>query len=244
MALGDGGQMQRKSNEDSYNSRLTLYSPDGNKYLKFKFWAGKIAISINVGENTQQGFRYNEVIAAFLTPMKAKMAAEELREFIADEKHVPVGIVTSTGDPTTCLTFIREKDGSITVDIRKVDGSGKTTANDAFTIQKDYHYAVNYKNFEKLDFTKKFYNDLEIKAIIDLFDNFYMACNGANAYSVLDMSRFNYSRLRSNTEAIMDKLGIQRASSRGSSGPGFFSNNNNESRGYSEHAEDIDDLLG
>jgi len=243
MALGDGGQMQRKSNEDSYNSRLTLYSPDGNKYLKFKFWAGKISVSINVGENTPQGFKYNEVIAVFLTPMRAKMAAEELKEFIVDDNHSPIGVVTGTGNPNTCLTFLRDKDGAITIDIRKIDGSGKTIAGDSFTIQKDYHYAVNYKNFEKLDFSKKFYNDLEIKAIIDLFDGFYSACNGANAYAILDMSRFNYSRIRSNTEAIMDKLGIQRVSSRGSSGPGFFSNNN-ESSGYSEHAEDIDDLLG
>lgn len=244
MALGDGGQqnMQRKSNEDTYNSRLTLFSPEGNKYLKFKFWAGKIAVSINVGENTQQGFRYKDTMSAFLTPIKAKMMSEELKKFIEDKKANPVGVVTGTGDPTTCLTFIHDND-NIVVDIRKVDANGNTTDSDSFTIQKDYHYSVSYKNFEKLDYSKTYYNDIEIKAIIDLFDNFYMACNGANAYSVLDMSRFNYGRLRSNTEAIMDKLGIQRASSRGS-GNSFFSNNNQgESAGYSSHAEDIDDLL-
>ena len=247
MALGDGGFQgnggQRKSNEDSYNSRLTLYSPEGNKYLKFKFWSGKIAASINVGENSQQGFRYNETIAVYLTPIKAKIMADELRAFLENKKSDPVGVVVGSGDPNTCLTFLRDKDDNITSDIRKVDGSGKTTSSDSFTIQKDYHYSVSYKNFDKLDFSKTYYNEIEVRAIIDLFDNFYMACNGANAYSVLDMSRFNYGRLRSNTEAIMDKLGIQRASSRGS-GNSFFSNNNqNESAGYSEHAEDIDDLL-
>ena len=91
MALGDGGQqnMQRKSNEDTYNSRLTLFSPEGNKYLKFKFWAGKIAVSINVGENTQQGFRYKDTMSAFLTPIKAKMMSEELKKFIEDKKANP-----------------------------------------------------------------------------------------------------------------------------------------------------------
>ena len=57
----------------------------------------------------------------------------------------------------------------------------------------------------------------------------------------MDMSRFNYGRLKSNTEAIMDKLGIQRASSKG---PGFFSNNNGASTDTSSNTvDDIDDLL-
>ena len=77
MALGDGAQnQQRRSNEDSYNSRFTLYSPESNKYLKFKYWAGKLSVSINVGENTPQGFRYNETIAVYLTPIKAKIMAK------------------------------------------------------------------------------------------------------------------------------------------------------------------------
>lgn len=89
MALGDGGQTQKKSNEDSYNSRLTLYDPATTKYLKFKFWAGKVVVSINVGENNQQqGFKYNETIAAFLTPIKAKIMAEELTKFKSDRKSV------------------------------------------------------------------------------------------------------------------------------------------------------------
>ena len=245
MALGDGGnQGQRRSNEDSYNSRLTLYSPDGNKYLKFKFWAGKISVSINVGENTQDGFRYKETIAAYLTPLKAKIMADELRGFIENKKSDPVGIVIGSGDPNTCLTFLYDKDSNVMIDICKVDGSGKRTAGDSFTIQKDYHYSVTYKNYDKLDFSKKFYNDIELQGIIDLFDSFYMACNGSTAYSVLDMSRFNYGRLKSNTEAIMDKLGIQRASSRGSSGNSFFSNNRQEEMsGYSDHVEDINELL-
>ena len=246
MALGDGGQNQQKrSTEDSYNSRLTLYDPATTKYLKFKFWAGKVVISINVGESSeQQGFKYNETIAAFLTPLKAKMMAEELIKFKNDPNSNPVGVV-SGGDPSTCLTFLRDN-SNVVVDIRKVDGKGKVTAADKFTIQKDYHYSVSYKNYEKLDFTKNFYNDLELQAIIDIFNNFYNACNGANAYSVLDMSRFNYGRLRSNTEAIMDKLGIQRYSSRGS-GNSFFNNSNNDSSfgsgSNSNHMDDIDDML-
>lgn len=245
MSLGDGGQTQKKNTEDSYNSRLTLYDPTTTKYLKFKFWAGKVVVSINMGEsNQQQGFKYNETIASFLTPIKAKIMAEELTKFKADPKSNPVGVV-SGGDPSTCLTFLRDGD-NVVVDIRKVDGKGKVTASDRFTIQKDYHYSVSYKNYDKLDFTKNFYNDIELQAIIDIFNNFYNACNGANAYSVLDMSRFNYSRLRSNTEAIMDKLGIQRYSSRGS-GNSFFNNSNNDSAfgsgSTSNHMEDIDDML-
>ena len=77
MSLGDGGQTQKKNTEDSYNSRLTLYDPTTTKYLKFKFWAGKVVVSINMGEsNQQQGFKYNETIASFLTPIKAKIMAE------------------------------------------------------------------------------------------------------------------------------------------------------------------------
>lgn len=247
MALGDGGQNnnQRKYNEDSYNSRFTLYNPDG-KYLKFKYWAGKLSISINVGENSAQGFRYNETIAVYLSPMKAKVMANELEQFINDKKSPAVGVVTGNGDPNTCLTFMRDKDDNVIIDISKVDASGKRTQSDSFTIQKDYHYAVAYKNFDKLDFEKKMYNDLELQGIIDVMNNFYIACNGANAYGVLDMSRFNYSRLKSNTEAIMDKLGIQRNSSRGGSGQSFFNNQgsgNESGGGYSNHADDLDDLL-
>ena len=242
MALGDGGQAQRKSNEDSYNSRFTLYNPDG-KYLKFKYWAGKLAISINVGENTAQGFRYNETIATYLTPLKAKIMADELIAFKDNKKSPAVGVVSGNGDPNTCLTFMYDKDENVIIDICKVDGSGKRVAGDTFTIQKDYHYSVSYKNFDKLDFEKKMYNELELQGIIDLMNEFYRSSTGAIAYGVLDMSRFNYNRLKSNTEAIMDKLGIQRSSSRGS-GNSFFNSQNNESGGgYSNHADDIDDLL-
>lgn len=243
MALGDGAQNnQRRSNEDSYNSRFTLYNPNG-KYLKFKYWAGKLAVSINVGENTAQGFRYNENIAVYLAPLKAKMLATELKSFINDKKSKAVGVVVGNGDPNTCITFYYDKDENVVIDISKVDGSGKRTASDNFAIQKDYHFAVNYNNFEKLDFEKVMYNDLELQGIIDILDEFYSASNGAAAYGMIDMSRFNYNRLKSNTEAIMDKLGIQRYSSKGNSGSSFFDGGQSSDGGHSHHADDLEDLL-
>jgi len=242
MALGDTnnfGNNNNKKYEDSYYSRLVISNPNG-KFLKFKFWAGKLAMSIAEVDSSQQKFAYKETATAFFNPMKAKIMAEELKKFIADPSHKPVGVVIGSGDPNTCVTFMYEND-DIKVDICKVDANGNKSGEDVFVFQKDYHYSVTYKDFKKLDFSKNYFNSLEIEAVIELLDSFFKTSNGSFAYSVMDMSRFNYGRLKSNTEAIMDKLGIQRASSKG---PGFFSNNNGASTDTSSNTvDDIDDLL-
>ena len=241
MALGDASNFNNGNNkrtEDSYYSRLVISNPNG-KFLKFKFWAGKLAMSIAEVDSSQQKFAYKETATAFFNPMKAKILAEELKKFIADPGHKPVGVVIGSGDPNTCVTFMHNND-DISVDICKVDAQGNKSGEDVFTFQKDYHYSVEYKDFKKLDFSKNYFNSLEIEAVIELLESFFKASNGAFAYSVMDMSRFNYGRLKSNTEAIMDKLGIQRASSKG---PGFFSGNNGGSEATSNTVEDIDDLL-
>lgn len=241
MALGDTNfnNNNNKRTEDSYYSRLVISNPNG-KFLKFKFWAGKLAMSIAVVDSSQQKFAYKDTAIAFFNPMKAKILAEELKKFIADPEHKPVGVVIGSGDPNTCVTFMYDNN-DIIVDICKVDANGNKSGEDVFTFQKDYHYSVTYKDFKKLDFSKNYFNTLEIEAIINLLDSFFTSSNGATAYSVMDMSRFNYGRIKSNTEAIMDKLGIQRASSKG---PGFFANGQSSDNGASSNtADDIDDLL-
>ena len=243
MALGDGNYQSnnggfKKSNEDSFYSRLVLSNPSG-KYLKFKYWAGKLAISIAVGDSNGQKFQYKETATAFLSPLKAKVLANKVRELIADENHKPVGVVIGSGDPSTCLTFMHSPDG-LTVHICKVDGTGNRSNEDTFVFQKDYQYSVTYKDFKKLDFVKEYDNDVEINSVIDLLEAFYAAGNGSIAYSVMDLSRYSFGRLKTNTEAIMDKLGIQRVSSKG---PGFFNGNDGSGSVSSNTAEDIDDLL-
>ena len=242
MALGDASNFNNGNNnkkyEDSYYSRLVISNPNG-KFLKFRFWAGKLAMSIAEVDSSQQKFAYKETATAFFNPMKAKILAEELKKFIVDPAHKPVGVVIGAGDPNTCVTFIHDGDNT-SVDICKVDAQGNRSGEDVFVFQKDYHYSVEYKDFKKLDFSKNYFNTLEIEAVIELLESFFKASNGAYSYAVMDMSRFNFSRLKSNTEAIMDKLGIQRASSKG---PGFFSGNNGGSEATSNTVEDIDDLL-
>ena len=240
MSLGDAnGFNNNKKYEDSYYSRLSVVNSSG-KYLKFRFWSGKLAMYIAEVDNSQQKFAYKETATAYFIPMKAKIFAEELKKFIADPEHKPVGVVIGAGDPNTCVTIMHNGDDTV-LNICKVDAQGNKSGEDNFVFQKNYHYSVSYKDFKKLDFSKNFYNTIEIEAIIELLEGFFKASNGAIAYSMMDMSRFNYGRLKSNTEAIMDKLGIQRASSKG---PGFFSANNNEVNSTSSNTvDDIDDLL-
>ena len=244
MALNNGGysnNSQRKNYEESYYSRFVLSDGKG-KYLKAKFWSGKLALSIAVGEESGGKFQYKETAAAYPNAFKTKILADALREFVADKNHKPVGVVIGSGDPTSCITFMRKND-DIVMNICKVNGNGEKSESDDFVFQKDYHYSVNYKNFDKLEFEKVYRNDLEIDALINLLEDFYKSNNGAYAYSVMDLSRYSYNRLRSNTEAIMEKLGIQRQSSKG---PGFFSAENSNSTvttGGSNTVDDIDDLI-
>lgn len=245
MALNNGGysnNTQRKNFEDSYYSRFLLSDGKG-KYLKVKFWAGKLALSIAVGDDSNGKFQYKETATIFLNPFKAKALADVLKEFIADKNHKPVGVVVGAGDPSSCATFMY-KDGSIVLNICKVTGDGARTDSDNFVFQSDYHYSVLYKNFDKIDFEKQYRNDIEVDALEKLLEDFYRSSNSAYAYAVMDLSRYSYNRLKSNTEAIMDKLGIQRQSSKG---PGFFTNDNGNgsstTSASSNTVDDIDDLL-
>ena len=252
MALGNsnyGNNNQRQ--ESSFYSRLKfLERGDSGKSVRIKYWKGMMCISISKGGESENGYKLDDLATIYLSPLKAKMLADALEEFITDKKHVPVGVNVGISETQTCVVFWHNEDSGITMAISKIDSSGKKESEQTFTFSSEFDYYLEFKDYNKMKFDKHTVEDLQIVSIIIALREYFNGVCGGIAYSVMDYARFDISRTTTRLNAIMDKLGIQRQSSYNSGGSGensYFNRQGAAPQGstYSDHrsAEDLDDLI-
>lgn len=255
--FGNGNQ-QKGNYEATYISRIKFTMPDQNLNLGFKFWKGLLVFDISKFRMADNGTpSYEKVNDAYMSPVKAKIFADMLDEFLKDPNHDPVGVSMGSSDIQKCVTAIHGKKCDM-LSICDLTPDGKKDNEVIFEFSVDHFYGINYKSFDKnIQCDQKFYNNIELDIIKDLCNDFARAMLGAYSYGVMDYARFQNNHVENNFNKIFDKLGIERVTdsggynkNRGSSKNSFFNKQGsastsrvNDTSSVHREIEDLDDLM-
>lgn len=258
MALGDGNN-NNQNYDPTYFSRIR-FKNDGLS-LGFSFWKGLLKISITKAKETGSGYEFDELAYIHLSPLRAKELSDVLKDFVNrpyNEKNM-FGVDAGSSDTRNIIVFGVDHHTSTKDSIKryvivgKVSPDGNLIDPVRFDFNSDYHFSIEWKDLDKMDCSKVYNNDLEINMFIHVLDQFYLAMTGAMSYSVMDMGRFDNSRLNTKIGLIMDKLGIERAGGNktytGGSNSYFNRSgagspqNTNRGRSESRSIEDLEDMM-
>ena len=261
MAIGgdysNNGNSNNKQADTTYYSRFKIRSLDGKRSLGFSFWSGLLIMEINDVDTSSGGFKVNALETIRLSPNKAKMLADELRLLKAYIKESTVdpnkafGVSSGLGSEVPYIGFssMNDENRTIVITIGKINGEGRITSSQSFPLDNnEYLYSLEWKDITTMDVERVQYNHLELDMIIDTLDDFGKHMNGALAYSVLDLGRYDQVRMNRKFDQIFDKLGIERYSGGSANGnfvgkSNFLSNAaNNGSFGKSRSLTSVDDL--
>ena len=252
MAIGDNTNSSNNNGklyENTYYSRLKFKNSDNKLSLTPYFKSGLLVFELN---ELKEGFKYDAVINVFLSPTKAKLFAEEIRkfkEYYLAGNIIPgkaYGVNAGMNDKVSFIGIHADTDKNILVTIGKFDGNGTITELCTTSLNIDYHFALEWENIERNDVSKAYNDLLELDQMIELCEDFGRHMNGAIAYSVADLTRFDTARIIKKMDPIFDKLGIERKvyNSNGSSNRGnsFLENSG---RATSNHTsfDNMDDLF-
>lgn len=216
MALGD--QNKKQNYENSYFSRTKFSNYEDKKTLSFSFWKGNLKVSINEIKESYSGIEYEELAYIHLSPNKAQILKSQLIDFINLEDSATtslfVGVDTGISDTKNFIaigntTDSSEKDIQRVLCIGKVSPDGKVLEKTDFKFNHNYHFGIEWTNVQNMDCETKFKNNVELELFIILLEEYIKSMTGAMAYSVMDMGRFDYSRINTKIELVMNALGVE-----------------------------------
>ena len=205
----------RRVPEYTYYSRLGLISEDESTKLMFEFRSGLFIpkIYIKSGDNWSQ----DPVEIVYLSTTKTAMLAEQItkfKEYRANTKKidesVAFGVTGGMNEKVAFIAFRCKPDKTPMVTIGKFDGSGTITQSHDHIFKVNYNYGLDWKNLEKMDLDKAFYNDIEIDLIHNMVIDFARNMPGGAAYAYHDIGRYDMGRILNKMNPIYEKLGIER----------------------------------
>ena len=231
MALGDN---KKQNYENTFYSRLKFTNYEAKKMLSFAFWKGNLRVSINNIKDSATGIEYEELSTIHLSPIKAQLLKEQLVAFrsLKDSATTTksVGIDTGIGETKNFLA-VGNKESSKNDDIQrtlcigKVDINGNIVECNTFDFNHQYHFGIEWTDVQSMKCTTTYQDNVELDLLIIALEEYVKAMTGAVAYSVMDMGRFDYSRINTKIELVMNKLGIESKSSRQASSESYFNKN-------------------
>lgn len=256
MAIGDNNYSGNGSNnggsgklfENTYYSRLRFKNSETKLALAPYFRSGLLYMDLS---EMQEGFKYNSVISMALSPTKARLLADEIvkfKEYLNSEEIIPgkaFGVNGGMGDKVSYIGFHASPDKTIFVTIGKIDGNGNIIESRTTSLNKDYHFALEWDNIENMSVSKSYNDNIEIDQIYEMLVDFSRNMSGASAYATLDLGRYDYDRLMKRIDPIYDRLGIERKNS-GNGNSNYNRGNSfldNASSVNSNHVNSIDDLM-
>lgn len=251
MALGSGNN--KEYFENTFYSRIKFRNSD-EITLGFAFWKGLLKINlsqIKAGTN-----EYEEIAVIHLSPMKAKLLKDKL-EYLKTLDYNDTrlfGVDTGITDTRNIIAF--GNDATSTKDgikrylvIGKVDPNGTLLNPVRFDFNFDFNFSIEWIDLNKMDCSKSYDNNLEMDMFIAVLEQFVNSMTGAMAYSVMDMARFDLSRVNTKIETVMEKLGIETKRGGGDQSNSYFNKNGaaspqNSNRGRSNNMtiEDLEDM--
>ena len=259
MALGDGngfggnnGGDSNKLYEKTYYSRISIrdYTRNTGRSLNISYRSGMMIIAID--EPKQGSFEKEPVVDVFLTTTKAKLFLKAIEAYEAENKHSDkgaYGVATGMGDVQRAIMIHSGVDGTPAITIGKFDGgTGNWIKQETYEFNtEEYAQFITWK--DKTDNGSTSLTNVpnvEFDFLKQALTNFVANADGAIAYSVADMTRYDYRGILNKMNPIYNKLGIEigyngggNNNNRGS----FFGNNNASGRtfGTTEH-KSLDDL--
>lgn len=253
---GNNNNGSNKQSDTTYYSRFKIRSKDNRRSFGISYWSGLMVIDINDVDNNN-GFRVTSLETIRLSPNKAKILASELRglkEYMKQDKVDPnkaFGVNSGLGNEVPYIAFsvMDDEERTIVVTIGKINGSGNIMSSQSLTLDNnEYLYALEWNNLSKMDVERVQYSHLELDMIIDTLTDFGTHMNGALAYSVLDLGRYDTVRMNRRFDALYDKLGIEKFtpgnSGRGNGGTNNFLNNLSQSSRPTSTSRSLDDIEG
>lgn len=255
MAMGDYGNGNNNSSNSNnnvgstYYSRLKFRNEEQKLNLSISFRSGLLIFDISAIE---EGFKYRSLESIFLSPVKAKQFADEIKKFkeyfnsgdITPGK--AFGVCGGMKEKVSYIAVHADEARNVMITIGKFDGNGAIVSSVTITLNKEYHYALEWEDVNSMDTVVKCFNDnIELDQIYETTLDFGRYMNGSIGYSVADISRYDYKRLNDAFDPLYDKLGIERRQSSNRSGGGTnnFLNNSGRATSNSTSFDDIENLL-
>jgi len=234
---GNGGD-QKKLFEQTYYSRLRFKNETESNSLNISYNAGLLKIGI---DQMLDGFKYDNKITISLSPTKSRILVEQLaalEEYIAAGKindNVAFGVNAGMKEKVTFIAFhVNPEDNGIIITIGTFDNAGKIIDRYDYRCRTQYHYGLTWSNLDSNKLDKTFYDNTEYESIKSTIVDFARFMNGAAAYSVADLTRYDSARILNKMNPIYDALHIERYNGGGKSfQQNSFLNNSGASSGRS-----------
>lgn len=262
MAMNDpaGGSTQNNNKvyDNTYYSRQKVNNLEDKLSLSFSFNRGLLIPAIST--RPPYGEKIEELASVNLSQTKAGILAAKIKEFMEQPKSdiTIYGVDTGISETRGFIGVQNNPDGSgkRSLLIGKIDGNGSYNGVTMNFHDDEYYYSLAIKDMESMNFSKeKVEDDYELKQFMHLLEDFSRSSNGAIAYSVADLTRYDHNRVNNTLNLIAEAMNIStkmgnttQNTTRGSS---YFDKqqgagpNANSNRGRSEHmsADDVDNML-
>lgn len=256
MAIGDHGNNSSNGNsgrlfENTYYSRFRIKNYENGRMLNVYYRSGLMYLEISkYGEN----YKVDPIISICLSPMKAYLLTDQIKKFLEYRKGNDIdpkkafGVNTGMGEKVSYIGFhTRPEDKAVLITIGKIDGNGNILDSDMFILNVGANYALEWDDIEAMKLQKAYDEDAEIMQLLYCISDFARFINGAAAYSVADITRYDQARVLKKMDPIYDKLGIERRNN-GSGNSNYSGSNNfldNAGSTTSNHTsyENIEDML-
>lgn len=242
MAVGDFNNTneRKKVYDNTYYSRFRIKNAETKLVLGVQFSGGLLNLTI---DEQQEGFKYETIQKISLSPYKAKMMGYEITKFKeylngTIKENVAFGVPAGMGEKVSYIGIHANKDKVPMLTIGKFDNDGNIIDQATITFNKNYYFGLEWKDISINKVDKTYYNELELDMFERLINDFANNMNGAIAYSVADLTRYDNARILGKMDPIMDKLGIERR---------YMNNNRSSSNNFLNSTQSttksIDDIL-
>lgn len=234
MAFGNQDNNEKKNYEPRVYSPYKTSNVDGidPSSLGVTFFRNLLQLSIspklqNTGDKI--AFDHDNAIVVYLTHTKARILKNEVERVL--EGKIDNGGVNTGADGL--ITFSNGKELGIAgpcLIIRKVDQSGKVISSYAYEFKQQYHCGIENFDQSNSNHEKHYYDNIEVEQFLTLLEEYYKAATGAVAYSVIENSKYDVSRINTKINSIAEKLGIEYNSGNANysnNRQSFFNGNNN-----------------
>jgi hypothetical protein len=234
MAIGDSsysnngsnanGNNQNRNYDNTYYSRVSVKN-DNNLAISISYRSGLMIIEI---AEKKDGYKYESLEQIHLSPMKALLLTKEIDKFKEYLKTGDITIGKAFGvnagmkDKVSYIGFHAGEDKKIYVTIGKFDDKGNIVEQATTHLNQNYNFALEWSNINTMEVTKEYNDEVELEMLQNAISDFALHMNGAIAYSVADLTRYDLNRTNGKFDAIFDKLGIERRSN----GSGNYSRSN------------------
>ena len=240
----NGSNFNVGNNNNQQNKGRTTYTPiryinpdssvDKTR-LSFEYWNSTLKIKITNRKETGNNeivFDDTDSAVIFLTPDKARIFANEVKNFIKDPlKYNNCGVNTTKG-VITLNNGAQHGTTNPCIIIRQIDpNDGTIQKTYAYEFKTEYHYAI--RNLDASDneirgFDKEFetYSYLELEQLVCMLENFCKASTYAYVAAANKANEYKENIMTNKIDSIMNKLGIEYSgrSQRNNYNGSFFDN--------------------